>query len=1229
MRKMKWLCSMLFWVATVGTSLGETVFLEDMSDVGEWVGAQAALTPNGDGTAVLSTAVGQLYGKVECHAGVFSVNQHRYLEVKCRSVASGARFKVQLVTGARVLTAIEEGIFADDYVIDLTANPQFEGLNGDDFSVVIWIEGTQLPVEFDEISIRTEAKRHVYVSPLGTDQAPYLMWATAAHSIQAAVEQAGPNGVVEVARGVYTISEPIVLEHGVVVRSADGQPEFTIVDGGGETGCFVLSGNGGGESGNPVLDGFTVRNGYAISGAGISCYNGGLVTNCIITDNIGRLDFVGDTHTGDKAGGGVCFRYPGGMIKNCVIKNNFCFEGGGIACIGGGRVIDCTIVSNSSRRGGGVFFWQTTDPGPLMQRCVISWNSAPEGGGVCCIPGVYSHLSECIISHNGGWKGGGLYLFGTRIENSLISHNISSLEAGGVYFRNGELIGCTVVSNVCTGAGEYTYPGKVNIFLPKQYDQNVEAPAGGAFLYAVTVKNSIIYDNRANGLADNYSYGPVSSPSSMSFYHCCTEPRPAIAGLDTLTDPPQFVDALNENYALASESPCIDSGTSEGMISDTDLAGIQRPLDGDLTDGVQYDMGAYEFFVLSGDADSDGLSNEEEINTHHTNPFRADTDGDTLSDWDEVVTYDTNPVLADEDGDGFNDREEIFERKTDPRRYNGRVYAHFMPWYGDNNEYQQLSAHDGLNDQLPHADAYHWRDGYTTNGGPIIGEYSSRDEDVCEYHLLAAIASELDGFIINWRGTNGLPAFLDDGAWMMFDKLRDLRARFGGQANYFTLCSLNYDDFPYQNLEDFSRAAVSNDLAYLKETFVSPFQNEYLHVWSGEKYRPFVSVFLSWDDGLNRAGVVYTAALDNVLSAHIAWPTPDSRTERYVNSYYAWVQPDGATWAEDGSDWGRSYLENDFYGRISSFFNSKTITMGGVWPGFDDRYVNWYGPQPIPYGQKGNRWMDRQGVGVFNGTWALANEGFEHTPPVKLIQVITWNDWNEGTSIEPSGDGSDGAYGYLYVDHLRTNAALFRSRTVMNDQQGVRLAREIYFARKKFPDTASQTTVDNAVREFLRADYVAAAAELAKLDALPIQYQMPTWEDGFDLDNAAPYWARDNNATAFQSGGQFHVAANSDGWGGVTSPELLVDLDRCPNLTIKLDSYYGEGESKAFLVKVHSFNSSDPGIELLRTTAPGIYTMNIRQITGWTGKRLIDIQFYVVNSTTATGADLDYVKITP
>jgi outer membrane protein OmpA-like peptidoglycan-associated protein len=67
------------------------------------------------------------------------------------------------------------------------------------------------------------------------------------------------------------------------------------------------------------------------------------------------------------------------------------------------------------------------------------------------------------------------------------------------------------------------------------------------------------------------------------------------------------------------------------------------------------------------DCDGDGLTDREEEETYHTDPYEPDSDGDGLTDGDEVKVYKTDPVLKDTDLDGLNDGYEVKKSKTDPR----------------------------------------------------------------------------------------------------------------------------------------------------------------------------------------------------------------------------------------------------------------------------------------------------------------------------------------------------------------------------------------------------------------------------------------------------------------------------------------------------------------------------------------------------------------------------------
>ena len=87
--------------------------------------------------------------------------------------------------------------------------------------------------------------------------------------------------------------------------------------------------------------------------------------------------------------------------------------------------------------------------------------------------------------------------------------------------------------------------------------------------------------------------------------------------------------------------------------------------DGDgLSDGDEVNV--HKTNPLNPDTDGDGLLDGDEVNVHKTNPLNPDTDGDGLLDGDEVKTYKTNPLDPDTDHDGLKDGEEVVTYKTNP-----------------------------------------------------------------------------------------------------------------------------------------------------------------------------------------------------------------------------------------------------------------------------------------------------------------------------------------------------------------------------------------------------------------------------------------------------------------------------------------------------------------------------------------------------------------------------------
>jgi hypothetical protein len=127
------------------------------------------------------------------------------------------------------------------------------------------------------------------------------------------------------------------------------------------------------------------------------------------------------------------------------------------------------------------------------------------------------------------------------------------------------------------------------------------------------------------------------------------------------------------------------------------------------------------------------------------------------------------------------------------------------------------------------------------------------------------------------------------------------------------------------------------------------------------------------------------------------WETPpillykDDPPQQYSASFdgqYAWVHPGPKGWATDGSEWGEEYLEN-FYKKMRSKYKEQ-ITVGTVWPGFDDTRASW----------SLNRRIDQRCGKTLQDTLRVFTENNDPDHPIPFVLIATWNDYEEGTAIE-------------------------------------------------------------------------------------------------------------------------------------------------------------------------------------------------------------------------------------
>jgi len=265
-------------------------------------------------------------------------------------------------------------------------------------------------------------------------------------NIQAAIDDANDGDIIIVNPGTYTSigNRDIDFLGKAITVHSENKPDNCIIDCQGSeaqphSGFYFHNS----EDSNSVLDGFTIRNGYQVSGGGIVCSSSSpTIRNCIITNNRAEDD-----------GGGIMCHAASPTIRNCIITNNIAevWEGGGIRCRAcrGATIDNCIITENSARFGGGIGSSgdnSTTFGDIIVTNCTFSANSAQYGGAVYVRDGSKPSMVNCILWGDSApygpeiallsmWPDASLYVSFSDVqggENDVYRHGYLYWEIGNI-----------------------------------------------------------------------------------------------------------------------------------------------------------------------------------------------------------------------------------------------------------------------------------------------------------------------------------------------------------------------------------------------------------------------------------------------------------------------------------------------------------------------------------------------------------------------------------------------------------------------------------------------------------------------------------------------------------------------------------------------------------------------------------------------------------------------------
>ncbi len=354
-------------------------------------------------------------------------------------------------------------------------------------------------------------------------------------TIAEGVDAASDGDTVTVFSGVYWGEDNRGINtqgKAIVVRAEPGQVvvmDCELAD----RGFLVESG----ETGDTVIDGLTIRNGYpdtlGLGGGGIQISNASpTVRNCAIEDCYASY------------GAGVNIEgVSSSVIEQCEITTCHASNGGGGIRASDGaspQVIKCTLSGNSAYWGGGMM--SRTGSAPHIADCRFEGNSATYSGGLRCAEGS-PMVERTVFVGNTAQSGGGMgsgYYSQPRLSHCAFYDNAATVRGAG--FACGtecDLSYCTFVQN--------SGPGGSAIFCGE--------PAGGAVF-----TNCIIAFHDDAVSECEVGYDPT-------YQHCCVYGNTGtLCGnvLDNIYQDPMLCDLSARDLTIHEDSPCMPANNSWG-----------------------------------------------------------------------------------------------------------------------------------------------------------------------------------------------------------------------------------------------------------------------------------------------------------------------------------------------------------------------------------------------------------------------------------------------------------------------------------------------------------------------------------------------------------------------------------------------------------------------------------------------------------------------------------------
>lgn len=301
------------------------------------------------------------------------------------------------------------------------------------------------------------------------------------------------------------------------------------------------------------------------------------------------------------------------------------------------------------------------------------------------------------------------------------------------------------------------------------------------------------------------------------------------------------------------------------------------------------------------------------------------------------------------------------------------VLVHFMPWF-------VAPEKSGVWNHWTMSTNAMTADNYASWYHPMTGAYASDDADVLDYQCLLMKYSGIDGVIADWYGTQ------QSGDAPMIENCT--KALLGAVKKAGLKLAICYED---QATKSASNATTQGrlDMRYLQYNYFS--SSSYAKVGD----RPLLLCFGPQNIGTpadwTRVFSILTTQPEFLVLPGNSYKCNNAQ-QKNAQGEFTWVNP------------------NPDYSVAKNF----EIYMGGAMPGFHDHYKE--------SGQgEGYTTYDSENGALFQRQLSAAQSA-----GLSWLQISTWNDYGEGTIIEPTTE-----FGYRYLTALQTFTGVSYDQSVL------------------------------------------------------------------------------------------------------------------------------------------------------------------------------------------------------